>query len=182
MKREKILGIWDRLSVQIYIVLVILSCALMNTGCTAINKITNYAGEKTRENTEIIDDFINGEDVDVGVKFDTYSAQDVINEHDGVYGESDGRIYYDEKSGQYVTRAQFRANNFVDALKQFWGPCCLALFVLGFTIRRINHSSATIRRFGLLLEIIFPAVLTTVVYVVCAIADSDFINIFDNIF
>lgn len=159
-----------------------LAAILLITGCSAVDKFTNYAGDKTRENTELIDDFINGEDVDVSVKFDTYSAQDVMNERGGGYDENGGRTYYDEKSGQYVTRAQFRANSFVDALKQFWVPACLVMFVLGFTIRRINHSSATIRRFGLLLEIIFPIALTTVVYVVCAIADSDFVNIFDNIF
>lgn len=153
-------------------------CSFTVSGCSFIDKASGLASEKNKENTELINDFINGEDVDVNVKFDTPSASDVIN---GEYDPTKEN-YYDEKSGQYVSKAQYKANNLVDNLKTFWIPVCVISFFIGFMIRRINHTSATLRKIGLFLEIIFPILLTLLVYIACALADSSMIDFFDNIF
>lgn len=153
-------------------------------GCEFVDNVTHLASGKTQENTELIDDFIHGENVDVNVKFDTPSASDVIS---GEYDPSSksgtsGNVYYDEKSGQYVSKNQFNINSFIDNLKTFWIPLCMITFFIGFMIRRLNHSSATLRKFGLFLEIIFPVLFTLFVYIACALADSSMVSFFDNLF
>ena len=150
------------------------------SGCTFIDNVSRMASDKTQDNTELIDDFIHGEDVDVNVKFDTPSASDVINgEYDPSAG---GEMYYDEKSGQYVSKTQFDINSFIDNLKTFWIPVCMISFFIGFMIRRLNHTSATLRKIGFFLEIIFPVLLTTFVYIACALGDSSMVSFFDNLF
>ena len=174
-----------RLTKYLSMMIVIVMCflpVLCLGGCTFIDTVTSMGSNKTEENTQLIDDFIHGEDVDVSVKFDTPSASDVIN---GDYGIPNGRTgdgYYDEKSGQYVTRSQYNLNRFCDNMKTFWIPSCLVSFFIGFMIRRINKSSTTIRRFGLLLEVVFPVLFTIFVYIVCALADSSMVSFFDILF
>lgn len=169
-------------SFKVYIVAVIVFLALPLSGCAVIDNATQFASDKTAKNTDMIDDFIHGEDVDV--KFDTPSASDVMN---GDYDQSgssssEGYGYYDAKSGQYVSKTQFDVNNFVDNLKTFWIPLCLITFFIGFMIRRLNHSSATLRKIGFFFEIIFPVLLTLIVYIACALADSSMVDFFDNLF
>lgn len=164
-----------------YLFLSFILCVFMLTGCSFIDNVMNLASNKTQENTEMIDDFLHGENVDVNVKFDSPSASDVIEgEYDPRQGSEER--YYDEKSGQYVSRTQFDINNFIDSLKTFWIPVCMVSFFIGFMIRRLNHSSATLRKFGFFLEVIVPVLLTLFVYIACAMADSSMVSFFDDLF
>ena len=160
-------------------IIISILCMAMLSGCTFIDNVSRMASNKTADNTEMIDDFIHGEDVDVNVKFDTPSASDVM---DGQYNPQSTNQYYDEKSGQYVSKTQFDINGFIDNLKTFWIPVCLMSFFIGFMIRRLNHSSATLRKFGFFLEIIVPVLLTLFVYIACALADSSMVDFWDNLF
>jgi hypothetical protein len=99
-----------------------------------------------------------------------------------VSGGGEERMYFDEKSGMYVTPVQYRVNSFADALKAFWVPVSAVSFVIGFLLRRFIHDSAAIRKFGITLEIGIPVFLTVFVYAVCFFADSSIIHFFDSIF
>lgn len=113
------------------------------------------------------------------VKQDSYSAKDAIEEKITPQGEL---VYYDEKSGSYVTKGQYRANSFADSLKMVWIPISVGSFVVGFLIRRFVQSSAAVRRFALVLELAVPILLTILVYAVCGVADSDAVHLFDKFF
>lgn len=178
IKRLLMVNALSFVKLKIFVVFIILSCVVVLNGCAVIDNATEFASEKTKENTELIDDYLNGEDVDLDIKFDTPSASDVIN---GEYDPT-AENYYDEKSGEYVSKAQYKANNLVDSLKTFWIPVCVISIFIGFMIRRINHSSATLRKIGLFLEVVFPLLLTLLVYIASALADSSVINVFDNLF
>ena len=172
-------------SIKVLLISVAVFLMFALPGCAFIDNATHFASNKTDENTGLIDDFINGEDVNV--KFNTPSASDVINgEYDPSGADAtnagNGKDYYDEKSGQYVSKTQFNANNLVDNLKTFWIPVSVISFFIGFMIRRLNHSSATLRKIGFFFEIIFPVLLTLLVYIACALADSSMIDFFDNLF
>ena len=166
-----------KLNLLLLLVLILL-CSFAVSGCAFFDSVSELASQKTSDNAELINGFLDGEDVDVNVRFDTPSASDVIN---GEYDPT-AENYYDEKTGQYVSKAQYKANNLVDNLKTFWIPVCVISFFIGFMIRRINHSSATLRKVGLFLELIFPFLLTVLVYIACVLADSSMIDIFENIF
>ena len=161
-------------------ILLIVMLLLPISGCS-VNDITNGVTGVSRNlvenSTSTVQSYLDGEEAP-DVKFDTFSAGDAING-----SNASGENYmFDEKSGMYVTPAQYRANHFADSLKLFWIPSCVIMFFFGFLIRRLNHSSAAIRRFGFFLEIILPIVLTTFVYIFCALADSSMMSIFDGIF
>lgn len=169
----------NKYALMLVVIAMCFAASICLGGCTFVDNITNMASNKTQDNTEMIDDFIHGKDVDVNMKFDTPSAADVI---DGEYDPSADMGYYDEKSGQYVSKAQFNINSFIDNLKTFWIPVTMMSFFIGFMIRRLNHSSATLRKIGFFFEVIFPILLTTFVYIACALADSSMVGFFDNLF
>ncbi len=150
------------------------------TGCSG-QSLIDGAGQVSQKlvdkSTSTIQGFVEDGDAP-DVKFDSYSASDAV---DGV-GPTGEQYYFDEKSEEYVTAAQYRANHMADSLKLFWIPVSVLSFLFGFLIRRFNHSSAAIRRFGFFIEIIVPVILTIVVYVFCALADSSMVDIFDGIF
>ena len=135
-----------------------------------------FIDENMKAGTEAIDDYLdNG---DINIKFDTYSASDMI---DGKQPATGGE-YYDTKSGTYVSGSQYRANSFADSLKSIWLYVVLTFFVIGFLIRRLNHSSASLRRFALIIEVAIPILYSVFVYAVCYAADSSLPEFLNNFF
>ena len=149
--------------------MILFSCI---SGCAFLDSGIELAEGKVEGDNEIIDEIINGSDLN-----ETSSTVDIIDEQ---YVTPNEELYYDEKSGQYVSKLQFDTNNFIDDLKRFWIPVCVLSFFIGFMIRRLNHTSATIRKMGFFIEIIFPALFTFVVYIICAFADSNLFDFFDQ--
>jgi len=153
---------------------------LLLTGCSFTeftSGVADFSNERAEQSNSTVQNYLETGEVP-DIKFDTTSAGEVIEGN----APNGTNIYYDEKSGTYVSAAQYRANHFADSLKVIWIPVCVISFFFGFLIRRLNHSSAAIRKFGLLLEIIIPVALTVFVYIFCALADSSMMNIFDGIF
>ncbi len=164
------------LALILAIVLVIMSLLPILTSCG----LYEQAQQQFKETEQMAHDVVAGNDVTLEntIKQDHLSAGDVIS---GVNNDGE-TVYYDEKSGEYVTGAQMRANGFADSLKAVWPPVSIVSFALGFLIRRFVKSSATIRKLGLLFEIGIPVLLTIVVYVVCGMADSSMVHFFDGFF
>lgn len=159
------------------VVLVVMSLLPLLTSCGSVYEIAQQQFQQTEQMAR---DVVNGNEVtlDNTLKQDYMSAGDVIS---GTNNEGEP-VYYDEKSGSYVTGAQMKANGFADSLKTVWPPVTIVSFALGFLIRRFVHSSATIRKLGLLFEIGIPVLFTIVVYVVSGMADSNMVSFFDRFF
>ena len=83
----------------------------------------------------------------------------------------EARDCYDEVSGTYVTRSQYYAYNVTDAVKHYGWYVALPCFLLGFTVRRLVHSSASVRKLGLFLELWVPLIYVFLAYVLSAVAD-----------
>ena len=81
------------------------------------------------------------------------------------------KTYFDAKSGQMVTEAQYKAYSAVDNIKLYGFWIALGSFSLGFIIRRFVQNSVMIRRFGLLLEVAIPVVYILLAYVGSYVAD-----------
>ncbi len=187
MKKRQINTITLSAILMIFLTIPVLSA------CAAYDKAMEQFG-----NTEqLAHEFVENRDealseVEDGLKQSgAYTAGEAIVDYasggraDGESGgvnENGEQTYYDAKSGQYVTRAQVKANSAADSLKKVWAPISVISFVIGFLIRRFVHSSATIRRIGLVFEIAVPLLMTIVVYAVCGAADSNLVHYFDIFF
>ncbi len=151
-----------------YLIFSFLVC-IMLTSCEFIDK-------NMQTGTEAINEYLdNG---DINIKFDTYSADDALEGREPATGGE----YYDTKSGTYVSRSQYRANSFADAVKRVWPYVVTVFFLIGFLIRRLNHSSASLRRFALVLEVVIPILFSIFVYAVCYGADSSLPDFFNRWF
>jgi len=151
----------------------ILSVLLIYISGCSLEEFGNIATKTADKNVSDIGNYLG--DGEQSITFDSYSAEDVIS------GPKDleDNCYYDEKSGEYVSAAQYRANHLVDAIKIVWLPSCALSIFVGVIIRKLVKGSATIRRLGLFLEAGFPIIFSTLVYILCACADSSIIKIFN---
>ena len=145
-----------RLIFVLLAVVAIFSSSLWLSGCSLREKYDIHVAndEKT------LNDFVNNEAVDYSVYKDEL----------GQTG-ADAKIYFDEKTGLMVTKAQHTAYTVIDSIKQYGLWIALGSFSLGFLIRRFVKDSVAIRRFGLLLEIAIPLVYIILAYVGSYIAD-----------
>ncbi|WP_155839536.1 hypothetical protein [Butyrivibrio proteoclasticus] len=149
--------------------LISIICIFALSGCS-------YITDNVAAGQESVNEYLdNG---NINVKFDTYSAGEMV---EGVK-EAAGNTYYDAKSGEYVEAGRYRINKGADALKAVWPPISIFCLAVGFLIRRVNKSSAAIRKFALIMELVIPIVLTVIVYVFCYAADSSIVNLFDRFF
>ncbi len=80
-------------------------------------------------------------------------------------------LYFDDKTGAYVTMAQYYAYNITDAFKLYGLYITIPCFGIGFLIRRFIKNSASLRRLGLVMELAIPFLYVLLAYVMSAIAD-----------
>ncbi|AOZ97840.1 hypothetical protein [Butyrivibrio hungatei] len=136
----------------------------------------SYITENVAAGQESVNEYLDSGNINV--KFDTYSAGEMV----GGVGDATSNVYYDAKSGEYVEAGRYKINKGADALKAVWPPISIFCLAVGFLIRRINKSSAAIRKFALIMELVIPISLTIIVYVFCYAADSRIVNLFDRFF
>ena len=82
------------------------------------------------------------------------------------------KTYYDEKSGETISEVQYKAYTFTDAFKKYGLYVAIPCACIGFLIRRLVKSSASLRKLGLVLEVAIPLVYIVLAYVISAIADA----------
>ena len=84
----------------------------------------------------------------------------------------ESRDYIDEKTGAAITKTQYYAYHVTDAVKLYGLYITIPCFGIGFLMRRFVHSSAAIRKWGLVLELGIPFVYVLLAYVLSAVADK----------
>jgi hypothetical protein len=80
--------------------------------------------------------------------------------------------YIDQKTGQTITAAQYEWNNRSDMFKLYGLYIALFSFAFGFLIRRLVKSSASLRKFGLVLEVVVPFFYIFFAYIIAMLADN----------
>lgn len=82
------------------------------------------------------------------------------------------KVYIDSKTGNAITQTQYYANNITDAVKLYGLYITIPCFAIGFLIRRLVHTSAAVRKWGLVFELAIPFVYGLLAYGLSAIADN----------
>ena len=80
--------------------------------------------------------------------------------------------FYDKRTGQAITQAQYYANNITDAVKFYGIYITVVCAVIGFLIRRLVLNSASLRRMGLVLEVFIPIAYIILTYGLAFLADQ----------
>ena len=91
---------------------------------------------------------------------------------DSAEGDIEAKTYVDEKTGAMITRTQYYAYHITDAVKLYGLYITVPCFAIGFLIRRFVHTSAAVRKWGLVLELAIPFVYVLLAYVLSAVADN----------
>lgn len=92
----------------------------------------------------------------------------------GINDENNKSVYVDPKTGDEVTAIQYNIAVILDALKNNVTPVIVILFIAGFLFRRINHTSATLRKIAFVLDLWLPLCYGVLVIVACLLADKFF--------
>lgn len=102
------------------------------------------------------------------------SYEDELAREAGAYSaEADAaKVYYDEKTGLAVSKAQYYAYNITDAVKYYGIYIAIPCAIVGFMMRRLIRNSASLRKLGLVLELGIPIAYVILAYVLSAVADS----------
>ncbi len=157
---------------------ILIMISLCACGESITDTVERAVSGNIQTSKDVVNDYFDKEKDNVDLKFNSFSAKDIVEGNK----EASEDVYYDRKSGEYVSITQYKANNFVDSVKEVWPYVTIICFMFGFLIRRLVKSSATLRRFGLLLEIFIPLLFALFVYVISYAADSSLVDLFDNIF
>ncbi len=80
--------------------------------------------------------------------------------------------YYDEKTGEAISKTQYYAYHMTDAFKLYGLYVAIPCAGFGFIIRRVVKGSASIRKLGLVLEIGIPLLYILCTYILAAVADA----------
>ena len=112
------------------------------------------------------------DDVTQKLKIDQQVINDVTSGSDTTSSIEAEKQYVDEKTGAAITEVQYNAYHVSDTFKKYGLYIAFPSFCLGLLIRCLVHSSASIRRFGLVLEIGIPFIYILLAYVMSAVADQ----------
>lgn len=136
--------------------LALMLSVLLLSGCSFQQKYDQHVANDDKT----LNSFLNSEVIDYSV----YKDEVDVN-------AQDAKVYFDEKSGQMVTEAQYKAYSVVDNIKYYGFWIALGSFSIGFIIRRFVQNSVNVRRFGILLEVAIPVVYVLLAYIGSYVAD-----------